>query len=183
MSQPIGVAALLLVLSSTSACVSTTRLAEPPQALPVAATLESVNEQLSGRLATIILKSGRRISRVEDVSVQPDTSSYTAAYGVKRRRSLPTSEIQQVRIRTGSGEKDGFLIGMAPGIALAAFGAATANGSAGFISEADVRLLALCVGGAVALVGGVVGAGLGYRYGNRETTVFKAPVSEYLMAQ
>lgn len=169
---------LLLALALGSGCASSRIPDAPPQ------TLREVNQQLDGRWARIQQTDGRRIERLADVQVSPDSTTFYHRME-QRQRTLPTRSVQAVQVRGTTGARTGSIMGMVPGIAVAFLGggAALSNSrdegySAGLATAFG---LAMVAGGVtLGILGGASGAILGDVASDDEwLTIYEGPVERY----
>jgi len=164
-----SLAILLVALVLGSGRASSRLPDERPQ------TLHHVNERLEERWARIRQTNGRLIERVENVRVNPDTTTFYDRMEEKQR-AIPTRLVRTVQVKKSSHSKRGFIAGAVPGLFLTALGVAGRIDNSGNIWNA---LSVLTIGGGlmIAAMGGALVGTVGSAIGEDEwATVYERPV-------
>lgn len=160
----------LTIALCTVGCVGPSRIMQAPS------TLDEVNSALEGQTATIILLDGRRIGNLRMLRVEPDSTFYRSYQSPRITEQVATAKITQIRFRTDSGARDGFLVGVLPGLVLGVAGLVASQDNGGGV----IGYTAVFGGAAIALGGGLLGAILGNSLGKYEMVVYEHPVDAYL---
>lgn len=151
----------LLVLFAAPGCTSTDALLEPPH------PRDEVNAALQRYPATITLKSGRVIERANEVHLGLDETEYVK----RRRRTVPTDEVAEIKVHVRRGMGTAMFVGMLPGLYLIGAGVYGAVGASEGSTEAEVARLTILGGLAGLIAGGVIGSLIGRAAGDEETYV------------
>ena len=172
MARLFPIALLLGALVLGGGCAGSRLPEERPQ------TLRQVNKQLDGRWARIRQTNGRLIERVENVRVNPDTTTFYDRMEEKQR-TIPTRLVRAVQVKKSSHSKRGFIAGAVPGLFLTALGVAGRVDNSENIWNA---LSVMTIGGGlmIAAIGGALVGTVGSAIGEDEWgTIYQRPVEEY----
>ena len=174
----------LFVLS----CFVLTGCAGGPEITGPPTELSEINRVLESSDATIVWRSGGQVKDAEYARGSPDSIRYrlhTDPGGPDRwdcspspkpnekTRSRSIHDVQRIVAHVGGGGGfTGLAIGAAPGGILA---------GSSFLSNDDYAALGVAWGGALALVGGFLGAIVGEFVDQDRQVVYQYPVDQYLM--